>query len=432
VARFDAELYLRIAGEEMILGIAPPHYTPWESPLFQPASALVAVGALSAKRARAVIDDYALAQAVRSEEGHHNMHHGIAGVRRRRAKPKALEPRRVVLCDRTIEDAHGTLEIRHVTLAPDATSLAMRWRAKPSGQSRSRRHVHTVMYGARPGGPPAPRLTDDRGATAATHFSGHGSGDELSGHLTAERPLAPDTAWIEVDGVRIELTVEVAPCEVSIEPIPEEPAAYRFLWRRLAAPGHFHELPDIEVSIDALLAAGALERDDPVLSEIRRVREAMPDHPGMPSRAPGGTRALPEPWRSMLSRQGRTDGPEGTIALSAVTPLFDGFSVAIGSLDSHPEGFGIEADVAPGVDGGGPLGSSVEQAELTWWAADDRGNHYLGRVGGWSGDEEGMTAEISFWPALHPKARRLQIMPTAETTRAVITVPLPWSSRSAR
>ena len=137
-----------------------------------------------------------------------------------------------------------------------------------------------------------------------------------------------------------------------------------------------------------------------------------------------------EPWRSLFRRQGRQDGPEGTFALSAVTPEFDGFSVAISSLESRPEGFGIEVDVAPGIEGHGP-GRGLGSRQLAWWAADERGNHHLGQLGSWSGGERYSSGQINFWPALRPKARQLSIMPTAETSRAVITVPLTWDDAQA-
>jgi hypothetical protein len=347
--------------------------------------------------------------------------------RSRRPKSKALKRRRVVPCDRTIEDATGTLHVRHVTLSEDSTSLAITWRRNPSGQSHSRRRGRSFMHGHGPGGPHQPQLTDDRGTSVGTGFSGGGSDDEWDGHLTADQPLAPDTAWIELDGRRIELTGEAVPCAVAIEPVAEQASAHRYLWRRLAV-SDVHGPPEIEASIDALIAAGALERGDPVLSELRAVREAMPDHLQMHSGGRRGIGRLPEPWRSLLSRMGREDGPEGTIALSAVTPEFDGFSVAVGCLESRPDGFGIEVDVAPGLEGPGPFRNSLESRQLAWWAADDRGNHHLGQIGSWSGGEDYSTGEIGFWPALHPKARRLQILPTAEASRAVIAFTLPWGS----
>jgi hypothetical protein len=431
VAGFDAELYLRTRGEEIILGLGPERHRPWDSPLLEQARALVAIGAISRARARSVIDDYSLAEAVRSDQGHH-FHHTVSmarASRSRRLKGVALKPRRVVPCNRKIEDSNGMLLVRHVTLSEDTTSLAITWRPILSGQSRSRRRGHMTMFGHGPGGPLQPQLTDDRGTTVGTGFGGGGSDEEWQGHVTADQPLAPDTAWIEIDGTRLELTGEAVRCDIKIEPLADEATAHRFLWRRLATTD-FHGPPEIEGSIDALIAAGALQPDDPVLAQIRAVQQAMPHHPGMSPAGHGGTRSLPEPWRSLFRRQGREDGPEGALALSAVTPEFDGFSVAVSCLESRREGFGIEVDVAPGLEGHGPS-RGFESRQLIWWAADERDNHHLGQLGSWSGGESYSSGEINFWPALRPKARQLSIMPTSETSRAVITVPLTWDNAQA-
>ena len=427
VAGFDAELYLRTVGEEAILGARAGRHRPWDSPLLEPARALVAVGAISAARARAVIEDYSLAEAVRSEHGYRlNYRMAMAhATRTRRAKGKPLKPRRVVPCARTIEDANGAVHVGRVTLSEDSTSLAITWRPDNSGPGRSGRRRRAMMYGPGPGGPLHPRLTDDKGTTTTTAFSGGGSEDEWDGHLTADQPLATDTAWIEIDGHRLELTGKAIECEVSIEPLAGELTAHRYLWRRLATPD-FHGPSDIESGIEAVIAAGALEPDDPVLGEVRAVQEAMPDHPGMHGGgAPTRGRRLPEPWASLLKRVGRHDGPEGMLALSALTPEFDGFSVAVGCIESRAEGFGLEVDVAPEIDGPGP-GRGLESGELAWWAADDRGNHHLGLVESTSGGASWCSADINFWPALAPKARSLSIMPTARTSRAVIRIPLKW------
>lgn len=67
------------------------------------------------------------------------------------------------------------------------------------------------------------------------------------------------------------------------------------------------------------------------------------------------------------------------------------------------------------------------QQHLTWWAVDDLGNHYLGEQGSWHLGEDRCGGAIGFWPALHPRASRVDLMPTATTARAIIRVPLPWA-----
>jgi hypothetical protein len=431
VGRFDAELYLRLQGEELLLGARERRRRGWDTPLVDPASALVAVGAISAAKAEAVIDDYALADALRTERGVEYRGSFGPATRRRKRRIEPLEPRRVVACDHVIEHAQGELEVRRVALGEHFTTIAITWRPNaPQHRSRGRRAM--IMFGGSggPAGPPQPTVVDDQGTRTGTHFSGGGSEQEWEGHLTTDRPLARDTAWIELDGARVELAAQPAEWGVSIDELPEQPAAHAYLWRRLAIRNHHHDLESLEPAIDALLAAGALEPDDPVIDEVRAVLEAMGHHPGMRS---GGRarRQVPQPWRSLLTRQGREDGPKGTIALAAVTPVFDGFSVAVSSVESRPDGFHIEVDVAPGTEGGGPFDWGVRPRQLAWWAADDRGNHYLGHSGSWSGDEDQGSGDIDFWPPLHPAAGELRIMPTGEKSRAVINAPLPWHKQQA-
>lgn len=427
VGEFDGELYLRLQGEEMLVGGRTRGLHPWDSPLVEVARALVAVGAIGATQATAVVDDYMFAGALRTEQGLE--HRGSFGPnsRQRGRKAKPLEARRVVPCGETIKSPQGTLYVRHVALTESFASIAVTWRPTASKRRLSGRS-RVFMYGGGHGGPPRATVVDDRGTRAGAHFSGGGSDDQWDGHFTTDQPLAQDTAWIEIDGTRVELGGEPSPWEVSIEPLPDQPPAHRYLWSRLATRSHFHELGSVDPVFDALIAAGGLQGDDPVIAEVSAVLEAIPHHPGMPS-AGSASRQLPQPWRSMVTRAARDDGPEGTIALGAVTPVFDGFSVALGSIESRPEGFQIEVDVAPGLEGRGPFNWDVEPQRLAWWAADDRGNHYLGQIGSWSGGEDQSSGEIGFWPALHPEATVLRVMPTGEEHRAVITVPLRWAKR---
>jgi hypothetical protein len=413
----------------MLLGTRESRHDRWSTPLVEPASALVAVGAISAAKAEAVIDDYALADALRTEDGLEYRRSFGTATRRRKRKIKPLEPRRVVPCDQLIEQAQGTLEVRRVALAEHSTTIAVTWRPNAT-QRRSRRRGAMMMLGGGPAGPLHPTVVDDQGTRAGTHFSGGGSEQEWEGHLTTDRPLARDTAWIELDGTRVELAAQPAEWSVSIDEVPEQPTAHAYLWRRLAIRNHYHELESLEPAIDALLAAGALEPNDPVIDQVRAVLEAMGHHPRIPSNG-RARRQVPQPWRSLLTRQGREDGPEGTIVLAAVTPVFDGFSVAVSNLESRPDGFQIEVDVTPGTEDRGPFDWSVRPQQLAWWAADDRGNHYLGHIGSWSGGEDHSSAEIDFWPPLHPRASRLRIMPTGEKSWAVINVPLPWHEQQS-
>lgn len=425
---FDAELYLRLAGERMLLDGSGAEAAPWESPLRSAAEALVVVGAIEEHVAAAVLDDYALAAALRDGEDALYDHASDGSDRGEDAAP--LGPRRVVPCDRHVELSGGTLHVRYVSLDDDESSVAVSFVPARSNGARPRRgSVHGVMLSSGPMGGMGPQrvtLVDDRGTTAHAEFRGGGFEDEWRGHLQAERPLAPDTAWIEMDGVRLELGDVSKSVEVSVEALPREDAALRHLWRLAAKPGPFHgRSRALQPAVDALVAAGALASDDSVVAQVQAVRRAMDQDDGPSGRA---TRHLPEPWRSVIGRRGRAGGPVGTVVIGAVTPEVDGVSVAALSLESTDSSWAVEVEVAPGSALGGQFEEpSASRRPLTWWAADDLGNHYLGEVGDRSGHGERGYGEIEFSPALDPKATRLDLMPTGETERAVIGVPLVWA-----
>ena len=145
-----------------------------------------------------------------------------------------------------------------------------------------------------------------------------------------------------------------------------------------------------------------------------------------PGAAPGGNAAPPEPWRSMLARRGQAGGPEGLVVVGATTPPLGGFTLAVLALRSTDEQFSADVESVPGLPHWHWGSGAVDGPLLAWWAADDRGHHYLGQQGQWQSSEDRSGGQIEFWPALDPAARVLDIMPTTMTGRAVIRVPLDW------
>lgn len=399
------------------------------TPLTSATQALVAVGSITEPTAEAVLDDYGLAFALRT--GEDDMHRSSRShLQQQSGAAQPLAPRRVVPCDCDVEHASGTLHVHYVSLGDDDTSVAVTFRGSHSAQFRP--HRMTLLAGGYTGGwgPPQFTLTDDRGTTVSADFSGGGSEDEWRGRLVAGRPLARDTAWIEIAGERLALVDLDHHVDVSVQPLPEEDPGFGHLWRLVTTPHHFHgPWDDVEPAIEALVAAGALSSEDPAIDEIRAVLAAIGD--GQVSSA-GATRRLPEPWRSMIGRRGRADGPTGTLVIGAVTPPLDGVSIAVGSLASTESGWGVEVEVAPGGIMDMPFAvPSARRRQLAWWATDDRGNRYLGQIGDWGGGEERDYGEIGFWPALDPKATQLDLMPTGDTQRAVVRVPLTWHRAAA-
>ena len=135
-----------------------------------------------------------------------------------------------------------------------------------------------------------------------------------------------------------------------------------------------------------------------------------------------------EPWGSLLGRLGSDDGPEWTLVLGAVTPSCDGVQFAANSITSDLDGFEVEFDVAPNVGGVGAL----DELPVAWWARDDRENHYLGipTGGGVRGDSAQGT--MRYWPALDPRAKRLDLLMCVESHQAVVSVSLPESQENSR
>jgi len=66
---------------------------------------------------------------------------------------------------------------------------------------------------------------------------------------------------------------------------------------------------------------------------------------------------MPVPWRSLVARWGRADGPAGSVLVGKVSAPFDGVKVAVTAIDSRPEFFSIGVEVVPGLRTGLPYGA---------------------------------------------------------------------------
>ena len=121
---FDAELYLRLFGERMLL--SEESSRPFDSPMVERARALVAVGAIDVDIAQKVVDDYARAAQLRGS-GH--------GVRHRPQRHSHAAPRShchsavSVCCANRAPGRPGS-----TTTAPASTLPCSRARRPPAGQ----------------------------------------------------------------------------------------------------------------------------------------------------------------------------------------------------------------------------------------------------------------------------------------------------------
>ena len=414
VAGFDAEAYLRAVGERW----EPDDHEPGvlcNPVLAATAAALVAVDAVTLARAQAIVGDYCSPAPAPGAD--RSQLAGAPAAHDAASPPPDTSRPRVVPCDRVIDQPWGQLAIDYVAFTDHATSLRVTLRP---GGSQARQPGHRIPDQAR-----RLNITDARGTTAVASFSGGLRRGDLAWHgrYEARPPLAADTPWVALLGERIQLTAEPASSRAWAEPLGVQDPAVRHLWERVATLNVFHS-PHLalDAAIAALAAAGAIPAQSPVAGAARAVLAVL--RPGGTARThPPGD--LPGPWQSLLARWGQTGGPAATIPVGAITPSFDGVTATVTDLESRDEHFSISVELVPHVRTGLPYRDLPGQQHLTWWAADNLGNHYLGEQGSWDPRGGRCQGGIGFWPALDARASSIDLMPTGTTARAVIRVPLP-------
>jgi hypothetical protein len=388
MAGFDAERYLRLTG--------PQRYPAFAAA----AAALVAVGAITTADAQALTGDHDPASSPRQDH-----------------REPVSSQLRVVPCERVFDQPGARMTLYYAAFTAHATTLRADLRLTGPSQRLSR-DPNPVPASAR-----RLSVTDSRGATAVAEFYGGGRiGDPLvRGHYEISPRLATDVEWIELLGQRVELTAQPAGIQTWTEPLPAQDPAVRHVWERVATLNDFHD-PHLALNATfaALAAAGALLADSPLIDEAHGVLAVLRPDGARPVPSP---RDPPGPWRSLLARWGQTGGPVRTIAVGTITPAFDGITAAVTGLESLDEHFGISVELVPGARTGLPWHDLPDQQHLTWWAADDLGNYYLGEQGSWNPGENRSCGDIGFWPALDQRVTSIDLIPTATATRAVIRVP---------
>jgi hypothetical protein len=415
---FDAEVYLRQLGERLLDD--PDQQQPsHRSALRGAAAALVCAGAIGADRTWRVIDDYTTATHIRSDNP--GFVHFGAPLRRREAE--GLPPRQFRVIDQEISVGEQVL-VRDLAITADGGTLRYRRYLAAPGLGQVLRMVRGPRF---PWNATPPDIIDSNGNRPAVRFGDGGRDGEgyVDGELELHGTIAPDATWLEIDGTRVDLHRPAARWKVGIEALEDRNPVERFLWRQLAvAVPRSGVTRDLEPMIQALVAAGALQEGSQLVQDLRAVRAQMPRRPLHQRRI---TRAaitgLVEPWGSLLRGFGPEDGPEWTMVLGAVAPACDGVQFAANSIASDLDGVEVEFDVAPNVLGA----AALEELPVAWWARDDLENHYLGipTGGGVRGDSAQGT--LRYWPALDPRAKRLDLLMCVESHQAVVSVSLPES-----
>lgn len=431
LATFDAEIYLRRLGERLLddLGQQKPGHP---SGLRGAASALVLAGAIGAERAWRVIDDDATATQIRSDVPGF-VHYGPPRPRQQAAD--RLPPRQFRVVNQEIAVAGSQVLVRDLAITADGGTLRYRRYLAAPGLGEVPRMLRRQSF-------PwnvevtAPQIVDSTGHRLTTRIGDGGRDGQgyVDGELDLHGTISPEATWLEIDGTRVDLHGAAAQWEVSLEAIEDEPPLERFLWRHLAVPApERRDGTDVELMIEALVAAGALEDGAPLIGDLRAVAAREPLRALHRRRIkPAPASGLVEPWGSLLDREGADDGPEWTLVLGAVTDPCDGVQFAANSITSDPDGLEVQFDVTPPVGGGGALG----ELPVSWWARDDRENHYLGVPAGGGVRGEGVPGiaqkTVRYWPALDRCATRLDLLMCVEAHQAVISVSLPESAENQR
>jgi hypothetical protein len=426
VAGWDGERHLRLVAEKMLRERSGGSFIPVDARLVAAGAALVAVGALTADAARAIVDAYSPTLRRRGPDQPPLPGQTLLGGADAESAAAELGRWRVVPSGHVIVRAWGQLVIGYVQLTGEATVLKVAVHLASPGASSRR---------AAPRGPGPPRMleiSDDQGTTSSAHFEGSRRHGEQTWHgtLQARPPLAPGTAWITVLGERVDLTGEPPAIQSWTEQLNAGDPVRHHLWERAATRNDFHDpRAALEAAIEVLVAVGALQTDDPVIGDARLAAALMHSGPAPKDvLATAATPSMPAPWRSLVTRWGRADGPAGSVLVGKVSAPFDGVKVAVTAIDSRPEFFSIGVEVVPGLRTGLPYVALDDLRHLTWWAVDDQGSYSLAEQGSWSPGASRAQGSVGFWPGLDPRAAWIDLMPATASARAVIRVPLPWAT----
>lgn len=416
MATFDAEMYLRRLGERLLDD--PDRQDDGQlSPLRGAAEALVVAEAIGADEAWRLIDEYRTAFNIRS--GEPRFVDLPAPPRRGEGSP--LIPRHTMVIDQEVVAGQDRLLLRDLAITSDGATLRFR-------RHHDARSPGEVARRFAPGGSPwsvtSPEIVDCAGNRPVVRRGDRGSDgrDHSDGEWALRGAVAPYASWLEIDGIRVDLHRRVARAQTHLEALRDEPPAQRFLWRTLAvADRQSGRIADLEPLIQALLAAGALQDESQLVKDLWTVAARMPARPlyDAATRARSG-RSLVQPWGALLRRLGRRDGPEWALVIDAITPPCDGVRVAAQWICSDLAGFEVDFEVSPHVLGAHALG----ETPVAWWARDDRDNHYLGVPTDWQAEGEIAQATMRYWPALDPRATRLDLLVCVDSQQAVISVSL--------
>jgi hypothetical protein len=415
-----------MAGERLLLSNVGRHRG-WQAgtSLSDIASALVILCDLPLAVAQGVVDDYSLALSLRGVGPPPHFRRMRQLHQRQAPAAPSLTLPSVFPAGATLELANDTMHLRNVVLSAERCEVAVTYDRPPSwhmaGMPRAALR-RSPMPHRMPGGPHQLTIADDQGTTSPAGFNGGGGDAGWEGRWVTQDPLSTSTRWLDIDGHQVPLPDPAPPAEVTIEPLATGPLAHRYLWQRLALQDHGGT--DDDQLLEVLLRLGILdvedESDAATFDALHLVTEARSGGTKLRG-APG---SVPPEWQSILGTKHRS-GPTGTVAVGALTPVFDGIQCVVYDLRSESDWFTIEARVhGAGASPHPMMDDQVATSSLAWWANDDRGNSYLGHWNSHSSGALEASGTLQFEPSLDRKATVLYLTPTSLHSRAVITIPL--------
>ena len=257
---------------------------------------------------------------------------------------------------------------------------------------------------------------DEDTSTPARRMHAGSDGRSWSGGFTTHVPLSSTTAWIEIDGVRLQLPENGQGLQARIETIEAAEPIRAMLYHESLLSVHSHGIDgSLDDAVKALVATGTLESDDPRVLDARRIGAAIADEVATPD--------LPQPWAKLSLRMQKSDGPVGRLAIGVVVGSLEGCSIRFDVLRSLERSFSVDSAGSPGFALMNRPGS-LKPSPVEWWAEDDCENVYLMGPAKGGASRQTFTGTIRSLSPLDPAAHELRLLPTGVHERAVVTIPL--------
>ncbi len=269
-------------------------------------------------------------------------------------------------------------------------------------------------------------VTDDQHGQYDVHYDGqfviHPA--PPAGRRWLDLTLACGTA-----PVRIALDEVPSPLDVTIEELPDDGRAGRYL--ELMADSLFRgglDAASFELVIGTLTENGVIEPGAPALRELaslgRRLGASLP--PGLRDLEA----ELPERWLGVLSHDETNDGPEGLVPVTGELPPLGGARWVLSGLESAPAAMKLHLHAwnVSASDGRHHLTSPMPES-YSFWARDNAGRwHFASDADADYDDGEG-SFKVEFTPPLHPDATFVDVFITGKSARATVTIRLDWMDK---